>query len=82
MEDTRKQITDELIKIGATDIEFTVFEKEKITAVFNGKEITSFVANIPYWNYSGIHLDSTGKHQYEIDFKKIVKFDPTGQPSN
>jgi len=43
-----------------------------IVAVFNCKEITSFVTEIFGWTHSGIHLDPTGGHQYKIDFRKVV----------
>ena len=68
--DTITSIREALEKMGCTDISFPDQKKDLIVATFNCKEITSFVAEIPGWTYSGIHLDPTGVHQYKIDFKK------------
>lgn len=70
MEEIRKKIEDSLNKMGAEDIDFPEFQDDKIIVVFNSKEITSFVADIPGWSYSGIILDRSSKHQYRIDFNK------------
>lgn len=65
-----KKIEEALRKMNCTDIEFPDPKDDLVVAVFNCKEVTSFVDEVPGWTYSGIHLDPTGKHQYKIDFKK------------
>lgn len=72
-EKTQIIIKEVLEKMGCSDISFTPSENNIIIATFNCKEITSFVANIQNWTYSGIHLDPTKEHQYKIDFKEISK---------
>lgn len=65
-------IMEVLKQMGAVDIAFPDTKKNTlIIAVFNCKEVTSFVADVPGWAYSGIQLDPTGGHQYKIDFTKI-----------
>lgn len=71
-EEVIKKIEEVLKKMGCVDIEFPDNKDDLIVTVFNCKEITSFIADIPGWTYSGIHLDPTKGHQYKIDFKKLV----------
>ncbi|OHB14664.1 MAG: hypothetical protein A2431_00445 [Candidatus Zambryskibacteria bacterium RIFOXYC1_FULL_39_10] len=66
-----KKIEEALKKMGCTEISFDDSNSELIIATFNCKELTSFVANIPNWTYSGTILDPTNERQYRIDFKKI-----------
>lgn len=62
-----------LIQMGATDIAFQDTKNSNLIAVvFNCKEVTSFVTDIPGWTYSGIRLDPSGSHQYRIDFAKAT----------
>lgn len=70
MEKIKQQIEDVLVKMGGTDIEFINSQDDAISVVFNCKEITNFIADIPGWTYSGIYLDTSNNHQYKIDFKK------------
>ena len=70
-EEIKKIIEEALKNMGCTDIMFPDPKDNLLVAIFNCKEITSFVTNIPGWAYSGIHLDPTGLRQYKIDFKKI-----------
>jgi hypothetical protein len=70
--EAKKKIEETLQNMGCTDISFPDMKDDLIVAVFNCKEITSFVADITGWFYSGIHLDPTHGHQYKIDFKKNV----------
>jgi hypothetical protein len=70
-EEAKKLINEFLTAMGGTDIYFPDDKEDLIVTVFNCKQITSFVNQIPGWTYSGIHLDPTGKHQYKIDFKKV-----------
>ena len=65
------KIEEILKKMGCTDIYFPDPKENLIVATFNCKEVTSFIADIPGWTYSGIHLDPTHLHQYKIDFKRI-----------
>lgn len=65
------KIKEALEKMGCTDISFSETGEDVIVTTFNCKEITSFVAEIPGWTYSGIHLNPTEGRQYKIDFRKI-----------
>lgn len=65
------KVKEALEKMGCTDISFSETGDEIIVVTFNCKEITSFVAEIPGWTYSGIHLNPTSGRQYKIDFKKV-----------
>lgn len=56
--------------MGCSDIDFPDPKEDLIIATFNCKQLTSFQAQIDGWEYSGIHLDPSGKHQYKIDFRK------------
>ena len=70
-EETIKVISKVLEQMGAVDIAFQDTKKNNlIIAVFNCKEVTSFIADITGWVYTGIQLDPTGGHQYKIDFTK------------
>lgn len=64
------KIEEVLKRMNCMNITFSDPKDDLIVAVFNCKEITSFVEDIPGWTYSGIHLDPTGQHQYKIDFKR------------
>jgi len=66
------KIKEALEKMGCIDISFLDSKEDLIVATFDCKEVTSFVAEIPGWIYSGIHLDPSKEHQYKIDFKKSV----------
>lgn len=70
-EEIIRKVEDVLKAMGCTEIEFPDPKSDLIVAVFNCKEITSFIATIPGWTFSGIHLDPTKKHQYKIDFTKL-----------
>ena len=65
------KIKEALERMGCTEISLVEHEKNSIIATFNCKEVTSFVADIPGWTYSGIQIDPTKKHQYKIDFRKV-----------
>ncbi len=67
------KIKEALEKMGCTDILFSETGEDLIVVTFNCKEITSFVAEIPGWTYTGIHLNPTEGRQYKMDFNKIVK---------
>ena len=70
-EEVKKIIEENLKKMGSEDITFLETKDNSLIVAFNCKEITSFVANIEGWTYTGIQLDSTTRHQYKIDFKKL-----------
>ena len=70
-EEVRIKIQESLENMGCLEIEFSEPNNGQIAVVFNCKEITSFVTDIPSWTYSGIYLDPTKRHQYKIDFKKV-----------
>jgi len=71
-EEIRSKIEDALKNMGCLEIEFPEVSDSQIAVVFNCKEITSFVTDIPGWTYSGIYLDPTKQHQYKIDFRKVT----------
>lgn len=70
-EDAKKLIEASLKNMGCVDITFPEPKENLLVALFNCKEITSFVTNVPGWTHSGIHLDPTRARQYKIDFRKI-----------
>lgn len=70
IEEVKKLIKDTLTSMGCEDIAITSVNPNKITAVFNCKEITSFVTYIPGWIQSGIQLNASNGHQYNIEFYK------------
>ena len=68
-----KKIEEALEKMGCTDLS-TLEENSSenyFTVIFNCKLLTSFVAELPGWVYSGIQIDPLRKRQYKIDFRKI-----------
>ncbi|KKU93868.1 MAG: hypothetical protein UY26_C0003G0016 [Candidatus Jorgensenbacteria bacterium GW2011_GWA1_48_13] len=69
--DILMKIKEALEKMGCTNIIFPNPKDDFIVATFDCKEVTSFVADIPGWTYSGIHLDPSKERQYKIDFIKI-----------
>jgi len=69
-EDLKKEVTKILGSMGCTDIIFPDPKDDLVVATFNCKDLTSFVASLSGWFYSGIHLDPTSKRQYKIDFIK------------
>ena len=71
-EEIKNIIENTLKEMGCTEIAFLDFKDDLIVAVFNCKEITSFVKEIVGWTHSGIQLDNTKSHQYKIDFKKVT----------
>ncbi len=70
VDELKKAVTERLTSMGCADVLFPDQKDSLVVAIFNCKEITSFVQDLPGWEYSGIHLDPTGKRQYKIDFKK------------
>ncbi len=69
-EQAQIKIKDVLEKMGYSDIIFRDVGSDFYVA-FNSKEITSFVADMAGWKYSGVQLDLSGERQYKIDFKKL-----------
>jgi len=67
-EDVKIKIKEELGKMGCTEIAFPESKDNLVVATFNCRAVTSFVADIAGWTYSGIHLDPTKNRQYKIDF--------------
>jgi hypothetical protein len=65
------KIKEALSKMGCTDVSILETGEDMIVVIFNCKELTSFVADILGWSYSGIQLDPTHTRQYKIDFKKV-----------
>jgi len=70
-EQLQKKIKEVLEKMGCTDVIFKDIETDSFYVAFNSKEVTSFVADLNNWKYSGIQLDASGERQYKIDFKKV-----------
>jgi len=72
-EEAKKIIRETITNMGGENIDFPESDdKNSMVVLFNCKEITSFVANIQGWTYSGIQLDLTNGHQYKIEFKKSL----------
>lgn len=71
-EQASNRIEEILNQMGCSEISFSDSIENLIVVTFNCKELTSFVANIIGWVYSGIQLDPTNERQYKIDFKKIA----------
>lgn len=71
--EAKKIIKETITGMGGENTAFQETEdKRTMVVLFDSKEITSFVAIIPGWEYSGIQLDPTGKHQYKIEFNKVA----------
>jgi len=71
-EEAKRVVEDALAKMGCTNVTFLEPGSDELVAVFNCKEITSFVAEVPGWDYSGIQLDQSGEGHYNIMFKKVA----------
>jgi hypothetical protein len=71
-EQIMKKIKEILEKMGCTEVNFPDPKDDLIVVTFNCKNLTSFVADIPGWIYSGTQLDPSLSRQYKIDFKKNV----------
>lgn len=71
LEEAKKIIETTLRSMDCADILFSESSEQGIVVIFNCKEITSFVAEINGWLYSGIHLDPSRERQYRIDFTKL-----------
>lgn len=69
-EELKIKVKEILESMGYTDIEFSNGEESLLVVSFNAKELTSFIAELPGWNYTGIQLDTTRKHQYKIELRK------------
>lgn len=69
-DDLKNAVNARLKDMGCTDVLFPNPKDDLVVATFNCREITSFVQDLPGWEYSGIHLDPTGNRQYKIDFKR------------
>ncbi|MBU1102815.1 hypothetical protein KJ853_04165 [Patescibacteria group bacterium] len=70
-EQVQKKIKEVLEKMGCTDVIFKDAESDSFFVAFNSKEVTSFIADVGNWKYSGIQLDVSRERQYKIDFKKV-----------
>jgi hypothetical protein len=70
-EQAKKKVEHSLRNMGCTDVSFLEPTDGEIVAVFNCKEMTSFVDDVPGWEYSGIQLSENGEGRYSITFKKI-----------
>lgn len=69
-EEAKNTVKEILSKMGCTNLTFLDPADDELVAVFNCKEITSFVEEVPGWDYSGIQLDQSGEGHYNIMFKK------------
>jgi hypothetical protein len=69
---TQEQLKVEVVKalenMGCDAILFPNSTDVSVPVVFNCKELTSFMLDLPGWAYSGIQLDPTGTGQYRIMF--------------
>lgn len=70
-EQLKKQVQEILTNMGYADIIFSNGPEDLLIVSFNSEEITSFKAELPGWNYSGIQLDTSGKGRYKIEFRKL-----------
>lgn len=68
----QEKIKEILEKMGSTDVSFTDIGPDSFFVAFNSKEVTSFVADIDGWKYSGVQLNASGERPYKIDFQKIA----------
>lgn len=69
-EEVKNEIEKALEKMGCTDILFLELTDETVVVVFNCKDLTSFIAELPGWIHAGIELDQTKNRQYKIKFSK------------
>ena len=71
-EQIKKIVVEQLTSMGCLDIDFPDPKEDLVVVAFNCRQLTSFQTQIDGWEYSGIHLDPSGKHQFKIDFRKRV----------
>ena len=69
-EELKNLVTQTLTNMGFTEIDFPVYETNKVVVVFNGKEVTSFTEDLAGWTNPGIQLDESGKREYKMEFSK------------
>lgn len=67
-EELKEQVKKLLEELGAQGIEFPNTEPHRVIARFNWKNVVSFKASLPGWEYSGIQLDPTREKEYQIEF--------------
>ncbi len=70
-EELKQKIKDILEKMGCESILFSENGENSLNALFNSKDVISFKAETPEWEYSGIQLDETEEREFKISFKKI-----------
>lgn len=70
-EDLKIKVSEILKNMGYENIAFSNGEENILIVTFNSKELTSFIADLPDWSYSGIQLNTSGSSQYKIEFRKI-----------
>lgn len=70
-EDLKTRVKEILTNMGYTNITFSNGEEGLLVVSFDSRELTSFNAELPGWNYSGIQLNTGANGQYKIEFRKI-----------
>lgn len=68
-----KQISETLNKNGVTDIKVDDSKENEVVVLFNCKEVISFNADLPGWQYTGIQLDPTHEKEYKIVFTQVAQ---------
>jgi len=70
----KKELKQEVKKIledlGATEIQFSDVEPDKVIASFNWENVISFKAFLSGWTYTGIQLDLVNGKKYKIEFSR------------
>lgn len=69
-EELKEKVKKLLEGLGATEIQFSDVEPNKVIASFNWKNVISFKAFLPGWTYTGIQLDLTNGRKYKIEFSR------------
>ena len=69
-EELKEQVKKILENLGATEIQLSDVEPNKVIVTFNWENVISFKASLPGWTYTGIQLDPTNGRKYKIEFSR------------
>jgi fructose-1-phosphate kinase PfkB-like protein len=70
-QDIKSIISKALDRMNCENVSFGQVGDSSVTVLFDCKEITSFVATVPGWTYTGIQLNESKSPQYKIVFSKL-----------
>ncbi len=70
-EQLKEKVREILEKTGCMNLIFLENGEDSLSVLFDSKDVISFKGEMPGWEYSGIQVDETGKHEFKITFKKL-----------